>query len=122
MDPVEEQVEAYNAHDLERFIACYSPDVVIEDGVGNRLLQGRDSMREMYGRTFSSSPNAHGEILQRIRVEPFVVDEERVTGLNMPGSPGEVHAAVIYRLDGDMIVHVRMLFAPVLQPFSTQTR
>lgn len=29
MDVVDEQVQAYNARDLERFLAAYSPDVVI---------------------------------------------------------------------------------------------
>jgi len=60
VDPVEEQVEAYNAHDLERFIGCYSPDVVIEDGIGNRLLQGRDAMREMYGLLFQAAQTPTG--------------------------------------------------------------
>ncbi len=26
MDPVQEQLDAYNARDLERFLACYAPD------------------------------------------------------------------------------------------------
>ena len=32
MDPVAYQLEAYNARDIERFIACYDPEVRIEDG------------------------------------------------------------------------------------------
>ena len=34
MDPVVSQLEAYNARDIERFIACYDPEVRIEDGEG----------------------------------------------------------------------------------------
>ncbi len=46
VDVVEEQLVAYNARDLERFIATYSPEVVIEDGVGNVLMKGHDQMRK----------------------------------------------------------------------------
>jgi ketosteroid isomerase-like protein len=34
MDPVQEQLDAYNARDLERFLACYHPDAVVEDSAG----------------------------------------------------------------------------------------
>lgn len=34
MDPVREQLDACNARDLERFLACYDPVVVVEDAAG----------------------------------------------------------------------------------------
>jgi hypothetical protein len=37
MDPVQEQLDAYNARDLERFLACYHPDAVVEDSAGAGL-------------------------------------------------------------------------------------
>jgi hypothetical protein len=40
MDPVQEQFDAYNAGDLERFQACYHPDAVVEDNAGARLMDG----------------------------------------------------------------------------------
>jgi hypothetical protein len=27
--PVDRQLEAYNAHDIDAFVACYSPEVVV---------------------------------------------------------------------------------------------
>lgn len=109
MDAVQEQVDAFNARDVERFIACYRPDAVIEDGAGNRMMQGHEEMRAMYGPLFSQSPNLHVEIPSRIRVGSFVIDEEQTTGINMEGFPGEMHSAVVYRLDGDKIAHVHLL-------------
>ena len=40
MDPVQAQLDAYNARDLERFLACYASEIVIEDGAGQRLAEG----------------------------------------------------------------------------------
>lgn len=109
MDPVQEQVDAYNARDVERFVAAYDPDVVIEDGAGNVMLRGYDAMRAYYGPPFAQSPNLHVRIANRLRVGEYVIDEEYVTGINVPGFPPEVHGAAIYRVAGDKIVHVRLI-------------
>jgi hypothetical protein len=109
MDPVQEQLDAYNARDLERFLACYSSDAVLEDAGGRRLMEGREAMRAAYGTLFANSPTLHAKVPNRIRVGEFVIDEERVSGLNLPGMPSEMHAAVIYRIRDGLIVNVRLL-------------
>jgi hypothetical protein len=109
MDPVQEQLDAYNARDLERFLACYDPGVVIEDAAGRRLMEGREAMRAAYGALFAGNPGLRAEVATRIRAGEFVVDEERVTGIGQPGSPAEMHLAVVYRVRDGVIVHVRML-------------
>ena len=109
VDPVEAQLEAYNARDLERFLACYTPDVVIEDGAGKVLLQGHDGMRQVYGRLFAGSPNLHCQLQSRIRVGAYVIDEERVLGFNPKDPDAEMHAVAIYRVEDGLIAHARML-------------
>ena len=105
-DAVDRQVRAYNEHDLDGFVDCYAVGVVVEDGDGVVLMSGRDEMRERYGRLFERAPDLHAEILTRIRVGSYVVDEERVTGR----PDGDMHAVAIYRLDGDgLIDRVRFL-------------
>jgi len=106
MDTVEEQLLAYNARDLERFIAAYSIDVVIEDGENKLLMNGHNQMRESYGTMFATHPELHCKIVSRIKVGNYVVDEEEITGR---GTPTPVHAVVIYRVNDDKIVHVRIL-------------
>jgi hypothetical protein len=44
VDPVERQVDACNAHDLDAFAACYADDIVIGDGRGTVLLAGREAL------------------------------------------------------------------------------
>ena len=109
MDPVQQQLDAYDDRDLERFLGCYAPDVVVETAAGQRVMEGREGMRAVYGPLFASSPELRAEVLARIAVGEFVVDEERVRGLNLPGLPAEIHAAMVYQVRGGQIVHVRLL-------------
>lgn len=104
-DPVQAQLDAYNARDLEAFMLCYTEDVLIEDGAGNRLMQGHAEMRARYGPMFAAYPELHCRLASRIRIGEYVVDEERITGRKPEGE----HAVAIYRLEGDKIAHVRFL-------------
>ncbi|MFN9810556.1 MAG: nuclear transport factor 2 family protein [Deltaproteobacteria bacterium] len=104
-DPVEAQLEAYNARDVDRFVACFTEDVVVEDARGARLLEGRDAFRASYGAMFAASPGLHCRAIARLRAGAFVVDEERVTGRG----PDELHVIVVYTLRDDLIAHVRIL-------------
>jgi hypothetical protein len=108
-DVVTIQLDAYNTRDLERFLACYAAEVVIEDGAGKVLMRGGEAVRGFYGQLFVQSPALHCDIRQRIRVGSFVIDEEAITGVNLAGFPTEIHAAVVYRLEGRLIAHVRLL-------------
>lgn len=109
MDPVAEQLEAYNARDLERFVACYASDVVVEDGDGRRILQGHEELRQKYRALFDASPELQCELVHRTRVGDYVIDEERVTGMGNRPVGAVVHAVAIYRIEEDRIVHLRFL-------------
>lgn len=106
MDAVERQLQAYNGRDADAFAACYANDVVVENLGGEVVMRGRDELRRLYGELFATRPDLHVEITSRIRVGSWVVDEERVEGLE----EDEVHAVAIYRLGKDgLIAHVRFL-------------
>ena len=112
MDPVQvvqAQVEAFNARDLERFVRCYSPDAVLEDGQGAVMARGHDAFRALYGQLFAQSPNLHAEIVRRIQVGSYVIDEEEVVGFNFEGFPSEMRTADIYRVEGQTITQTRVL-------------
>ena len=42
MDAVEKQVEAFNARDLDAFVACYTRGAVLDDADGGVQMSGRD--------------------------------------------------------------------------------
>ena len=107
--PVKEQIEAYNARNLERFINCYSEDIIIEDAQCKIMMQGHDQMRDLYGKLFSESPNLNAKILSRFQVGEYVFDKEHATGINLEGYPPEVFSAAIYHVKNEKIVHVRLI-------------
>ena len=96
---VQKQLEAYNARDLDAFIATYAEDVQLFDLPDKLLLRGHAELRERYQRTFAD-PRLHAEILNRIVVGNTVIDHERVR-VTFPDGPGTVEAVAIYEvLDG----------------------
>ena len=106
-DPVDAQLAAYNAHDVDAFMVCYTTDCAVEEGDGTRLLTGHTEMRLRYEALFANSPKLHCEIVSRIRIGEYVIDEERITGR----VPDLRRAVVIYRIDNasGLISHVRFL-------------
>lgn len=104
-DPVEAQLEAYNARDVDRFVPCFTEDVIVEDAAGTRLLIGREAFRASYASMFAASPALHCRVVTRLRAGAFVVDEERVTGRG----DTELHVIVVYTVRDGLIAHVRIL-------------
>jgi len=109
MDTMQAQLDAFNTRDLEAFIACYAPDVIIEGADGAVMMRGHEELRAMYGQLFAQSPELHCEVTSRIRVGAYAIDEEHTTGFVFAGFPTELHVAVVCRLDGGRIAHLRLL-------------
>jgi uncharacterized protein (TIGR02246 family) len=103
---VQEQVEAYQARDLERFLATYALDVVIIKHPGGKVVaQGREAMRPIYDKLFTSSPKLNIRILRRTVIGSTVIDEELVTGL---AKRPYVRAAATYQVEHGLITKVEL--------------
>lgn len=118
-DPVQAQLDAYNAHDVEAFAACYAADVKIFDATGALVMDGLDALRTRYGALFAASPQLHAEVTQRTRIGTaaawYVVDTERVSGRQEPGAPARFDVLVLYAGRGPRIHEVRFLTPRVAQ-------
>ena len=80
-DVVQEQLEAYNARDLERFAATYANDIAIyRMPAVEAAIVGKEQLRETYRKRFAS-PNLHADIVNRIAIGNKVIDHERVVGI-----------------------------------------
>ena len=102
-DPVQRQLDAYNAHDLDRFVAEYAEDVqVFKPPAAEPLLSGKKAFAEHYARNRFTLPDLHAEVVQRIVSGNTVVDHERVTGLG----EGVVEAVAVYRVAEGLITAV----------------
>ncbi len=103
---VQGQVDAYNAKDVDRFLSFYSPDLVITElSTGRVIASGRDELRLLYTHVVSRTDDLRCQIVKRMALGKFVVDEERVFGLPA-GTP--VRALAIYEVADGLIVRVWM--------------
>ena len=102
-DLAQAQLDAYNAHDIDAFVACYHPDVEICDfPSGEPTLRGTAAMKERYGPLFERG-TLHAKVVSRVAKGQIVIDEERVTGLR---DGEEVHAVAIYEVEDSTIRRV----------------
>jgi hypothetical protein len=80
--PVQRQLDAYNAHDLERFVAEYTDDVrVFRPPNAEPVLVGKAAFGAHYAKNRFTLPGLHAELLNRIVSGNKVVDHERITGV-----------------------------------------
>lgn len=78
-DVVQQQVNAYNARDIEAFLAAYSAEVKIYNHPDTLLTSGREAMRKTYQQMFQLA-TLHCKIVNRIRMGHFVIDQEQISG------------------------------------------
>jgi hypothetical protein len=108
-DVVDAQIEAYQARDVEKFLACYADDASVALFDGTVMFATKDVMREQYGNLFAASPDLTVTIASRQAAGEFVVDEEHLSGFNAPGMPTELVALCVYRVTGGRISRLMLL-------------
>jgi uncharacterized protein (TIGR02246 family) len=109
-DVVDAQVEAYQAKDVERFLACYAEDASVVLFDGTPMFADRKAMREQYGKLFAASPDLHLTIANRVTAGEFVVDEEHLSGVHFGDMPTEMTALSVYRVTDGKISRLMLLF------------
>lgn len=99
--PVQRQLEAYNARDIDGFMAWWADDCQYYAFPSTLLANGAAEIRERHIERFKE-PALHGTLLTRITVGNVVVDSETVQR-NFPDGPGEVDVICIYEVEGGKI-------------------
>ena len=102
---VQEQVEAYNRHDIEAFLKTYSAEIKVFDFPDKLRFSGLEAMRERYGKLFKSEPTPTVRIAKRIVQGDHVIDHEEVSR----GAERQLTAVAIYRVEGGKITAVWFL-------------
>lgn len=83
---VQEQLDAYNDRDIERFIAVFSDDIelwTLGDSIPS--VKGLFSVRKVYGDLFESNQDLYSEVLNRSVIGNKVIDYEKIEGLKKDG-------------------------------------
>lgn len=102
-EAVQQQLDAYNAHDLERFLAVYDDGVrIYRPPASEPSMIGKAALGQFHGTQRFNLPALRAELLGRIVAGNKVIDHERVFGLGE--RPFEV--AVVYEVNGGRIAAV----------------
>jgi hypothetical protein len=105
---VQRQLDAYNAHDLQAFVATYSDDVLVyKVPATSPAISGKQKLSEFYRDSRFNLPNLHAELLHRSVVGNKVIDHERIVGLrNEP-----VDAVAAYVVSDGLIQSIWLFYA-----------
>lgn len=94
---------AYEAHDLEAFLAMYSPTAQLQTAAG-KVLRGRRLLREYYQQRFEAG-QCKTELIHRMTQGEWVVDQS----ISHDGDHGPRPAIAFYRVQEGLITEVRIL-------------
>ncbi|MCL1671991.1 amidohydrolase family protein [Elizabethkingia ursingii] len=100
---VQQQLNAYNARNIEAFLEPYSDDVEIYTFPNTLISKGKDGMRKSYTEMFTKLPNLHCELKGRIVQGNIVIDRESVSGIR---SNTNVEATAVYEIKNHKIIKV----------------
>ena len=101
---VQLQLDAYNARNIDEFVATYSEDIEIYNSKGELTMKGHEQLREVYERFFNNTPNLHCLIEKRIVINNKVIDKEKVTAGNKI-----IHAVALYEVADNKIKKVTFI-------------
>jgi hypothetical protein len=104
---VQAQLNAYNARDIDAFLATYSEDIEVYDFPATLRFKGKAAMRARYTPVFGD-PTLHATISKRIAMDNTIVDHEQVR-LRFRDGPGTLTAIAIYEVRDGKIAKVTFI-------------
>ena len=101
---VQKQLDAYNARDIDAFMATYSNNVKLYNFPNDLRTEGQEAMRASYKDYFESTPDLNCKILKRIVTGNKVIDHEYVTA-----NGGSFKAVAVYEVENGLITKVTFM-------------
>jgi hypothetical protein len=106
-ETIQAQLEAYNRHDIEAFMAVFNPQATLYNLVdGSVIASGQEAIRDRYMLRFAN-PHLHAEITQRMVMGARVIDHERVSGIQ---ADRDVEVIAIYDVQDGLIQQVWFIY------------
>lgn len=99
----QQQLNGYNARNIDAFLAPYSDDVELYNFPDERWAKGKETMRTTYAKMFENTPDLHCQLVNRLVQGNTVIDQERVTGF---GDRDPIEAIAIYKIENGKIAKV----------------
>lgn len=115
---VQRQLDAYNARDVDAWLATYHPDAEHYELHGGRIARGRSELKQRIQIRFSE-PDLHALLLSRTVMGTIVVDHELITR-NFPEGRGHVEMICIYEVAFEVIVRATFALGEPMPEASTR--
>jgi hypothetical protein len=111
---VQRQLDAYNARDIDAFMAVWADDAQCFEHPAKLLARGAAEIRARHVARFKE-PNLRARLVQRMAVGSTVIDREVVTRI-FPEGPGTIDVIAIYDVADGKIATAWFVFGkPVLE-------
>ncbi|STQ89141.1 nuclear transport factor 2 family protein [Iodobacter fluviatilis] len=111
-DVIQRQLDAYNAKNVDAWLATYAADAQQFTLHGELLAAGHAAIRSRVLSRFAE-PDLYAKLLQRTVMGPIVVDYERITR-NFPEGKGTVEMLCVYEVADGLIQKVSFAFGEPL--------
>lgn len=100
LEVVQQQLDTYNAHDIDGFAAVFAEDAEIFMNIGDTepAMKGREEIRKRYGKMFKENPQNKSTLMGRMMQGNFVFDHEWITGRD-----SEFKIVAIYEVQDGLI-------------------
>lgn len=103
LEIVQEQLDAYNAQDIKRFVSCFANDIQVYQFPNVLLYSGIAKFEKHYTEAWARNPNQKASVNERISLGNLVIDKEKVTGR----ASGEIiHVIAMYKVKNNKISQV----------------
>jgi hypothetical protein len=107
---VQRQLDAYNARNIDAWLATYAADARQYEHPARLLASGHEEMRARIAPRLGE-PNIHARLIRRSVMGNVVVDHEDVTR-TFPEGPGNVELVCIYVVENGLIQTASFVFGP----------
>jgi hypothetical protein len=101
---VQQQLEAFNAKDLERLLAIYAEEAELFEHPSKLVGKGSAELRRRFTERFKE-PNLHAKLIRRTVLGSLVMDHEVVTR-TFPEGMGAIEVVMIYEVTAGRISRV----------------
>ena len=101
---VQRQLDAYNARDIEAFMATYSTDITLYSFPETITTKGHEQLRKKYTEMFENTPDLYCDLKKRMVIANKVIDHEYVRK-----NGNYINAVAIYEIQNGLIVKVTFI-------------
>lgn len=107
---IQRQLDAYNARDIEAWLATYAVDAQQYEHPGKLLASGHAEIRARTAPRFNE-PNLYAKLIKRTVMGNVVIDHEDVER-TFPEGPGRIELVCIYVVERGLIKNASFAFGP----------